>query len=107
MHQRLKPERVQDRFLPVTPEHLQNQQGAIGDWQVDPTPNAITRHFPQPGYAASAAFVAKAAPELEKHGRAPTFVIDAGGVTVRLGNPPGSGVNHADLDLAATLISIS
>ena len=107
MHQRLKPERVQDRFLPVTLEHLQSQQGAIGKWQVDATPNAITRHFPQPDYAASAAFVDKAAPELEKHGCEPTFVIDASGVTVRLGNPLGSGVHHADLDLAAALTAIS
>ena len=102
----LKPERIQDRLLPVTPEHLREKQGEIGDWAVDPAPNAITRHFPQPSFSASAGFLMKAAVEIERHGRALYAFVDAGGVTVRLGNPPQSGVTDADLDLAAALVAI-
>ena len=104
---RLKPERIQDRLLPVTPDHLREQQDEIGDWQVDTTPNAIFRHFPQPSFAASAAFLMKAVPQIDKHGRAPFVFVDASGVTVRLGNPPRSGVTEADLDLAAALVGVS
>ena len=101
---RLKPERIQDRSLPVTPEHLQGQQGEIGDWQVDTTPNAIFRHFPQPSFSASAAFLTEAVPMIEEHGRAPYVFVDATGVTVRLGNAPHTGVTEADLELAAALV---
>ncbi len=107
MFQRLKAERVQGRDLPVTPEHLQEQNGEIGDWQVDTTPNAIFRHFPQPSFADSAAFITRAASEIEKHGRDAFIYVDATGVTVRLGNPPLSGVTGADLDLAAALAHIT
>jgi pterin-4a-carbinolamine dehydratase len=104
---RLKPERIQDRTLPVTPEHLQEKKREIGDWQVDATPNAMYRHFPQPSFSASAAFLTKAVPQIEKHDRAPFVFVDATGVTVRLGNAPHSGVTEADLDLAAALITIA
>ncbi len=97
---RLKPERIQGRLTPVTPERLQ-AHGASSDWQVDPTPNAISRHFPQPSFRASAAFLMKVADHAEKHGRAPFVTVDATGVTVRLGNPPQSGVTEADLEFAA------
>ncbi len=112
----MKPERIQDR-MPVTPERLQEQNGKIGDWQVDTTPNAIFRHFPQSSFQASAAFLMKAAAQADKHGRAPFAFVDASGVTVRLGNAPVvpfaplrgdvTGVTEADLDLAAALIAIS
>ena len=104
---RLKPERIQDRSLPITPEHLQEKKGEIGDWKVDATPNAIYRHFPQPSFSASAAFLSKAVPQIEKHGRAPFVFVDATGVTVRLGGPPRSGVTDADLELAAALVTIA
>ena len=92
MEQRLKPERIQDRLLPVTPERLQQQRFEIGNWQVDPTPNAISRHFPQPSFADSATFLDKVAAEVEKHGTTPFAWVDASGVTLRLGNPPSSVV---------------
>ncbi len=110
----MKPERIQ--FLPVTPERLHTRRGEITGWEVDTTPNAIFRHFPQPSFTASAAFLQKAAPAVEKHGRVPFFFGDASGVTVRLGNAPllpfaplrgdVSGVTEADLDLAAALTAI-
>ncbi len=103
----LKAERIQDRLLPVTPERLQKENDGLGNWQVDPTPNAISRHFPQPSFAASAAFLMKAAAHAEKHGRVPYVFVDATGVTVQLGNAPMSGVTEADLDLAAALTGIS
>ncbi len=61
----LKPERIQRPSPTVTPEHLREENPKIGDWTVDPTPNAIYRHFPQPSFSASAAFIRKAA-EAEK-----------------------------------------
>ncbi len=103
----LKAERIQDRLLPVTPERLQKENGGIGNWQVDPTPNAISRHFPQPSFSASAAFLMKAAAHAQEHGREPFAFVDATGVTVRLGNAPQSGVTETDLALAATLTTIS
>ncbi len=105
--ERLKAERVQGRLAPVTPERLRERNGEIGDWTVDPTPNAIFRHFPQQSFSASAAFLMKAAAHAEKHGREPFAFVDAAGVTVRLGNAPQSGVTEADLDLAAALTAIS
>ncbi|MCP4202875.1 MAG: hypothetical protein GY769_13205 [bacterium] len=105
--QNLKPERIQDRLLPVTPERLQEKQTEIGYWQVDPTPNAISRHFPQSSFSASAAFLTRVAVAIEKHGRQPFAFVDATGVTVRLGNAPQSGVTEADLDVAAALTAIA
>ncbi len=105
--QNLKPERIQDRMLPVTPERLRNPKGEIGKWQVDPTPNAISRHFPQSSFSASAAFLMKVGAHAEKHGRVPFAVVDATGVTVRFGNPPQSGFTEADLDLAAAINAIA
>ncbi len=99
----LKAERVQDRSLPVTPERLQDESHKIGDWQVDPTPNAIYRRFVQPSFSASAAFLVQAAAAIETHGRPAYAVVDATGVTVRLGNPPLTGVTEADVDLAAAI----
>ncbi|MCP5118611.1 MAG: hypothetical protein GY953_47975, partial [bacterium] len=63
----LKAERVQNQSATVTPERLQEQHGEIGDWTVDPTPNAIYRHFPQPSFSASVAFLMKAAAYAEEH----------------------------------------
>ncbi len=103
----LKPERIQGQSATVTPERLQEASGKIGDWTVDPTPNAIFRHFPQPGFSASAAFLMKAAAHAQEHGREPFAFVDATGVTVRLGNAPQSGVTETDLALAATLTTIS
>ncbi len=103
----MKPERIQDRMTPVEPERLQAQNGKIGNWEVDPTPNAIFRHFPQPSFQASAAFLTKVAAQAGKHGRAPYAIVDATGVTVRLGNALHTGVTEADLDLAAALSAIS
>ncbi len=103
--QELKPERIQDRSMPVTPELLRESE--IGDWQVDSTPNAIYRHFPQPSFSASVGFLTEAAAEVEKYGRVPFVMVDATGVTVRLGNAPQSGVTEADLDLAAALIAVA
>ncbi len=107
MKARLKPERIQVQSLPVTPAHLRERQNEIGGWEVDPTPNAISRHFPQPSFSASAAFLTEAAVEVEKHGRVPFVTVDATGVTVRLGNPPRSGVTETDVDLAAALTAIA
>ncbi len=105
--QRLKAERVQDRLLPVDPERLRNPQGEIGNWQVDTTPNAISRHFPRPSFSASAVFLMKVGGQAAKHGRQPFAYVDATGVTLRLGNGPLSGVTEADLDLAAELGKIA
>ncbi len=102
----LKPERIQGQSVTVTPERLQEQRGEIGDWTVDPTPNAIYRHFPHSGFSASVAFLMKAAAHAEKYGREPFAVVDASGVTVRLGNAPQSGVTETDLELAAALTTI-
>ncbi len=102
----LKPERIQDQLMLVTPERLQ-AHGASSDWQVDPTPNAILRHFPQPSFRASAAFLMKVANHAEKHGRTPFVNVDASGITVRLGNPPQSGVTETDLNLATSLNAIA
>ncbi len=96
----MKPERIQDRQQPVTHEHLRESRGEIRGWEVDPTPNAIYRHFPQPSFSASADFLKKVAPQVEKSGRSLFFFGDATGVTVWLGNPPNSGVTKADVDLA-------
>ncbi len=104
--QNLKPERIQGTER-VTPERLHEQQGEIGGWTVDPTPNAIYRHFPQPSFSASAAFLMEVAAHAEEHDRVPFAQVDATGVTVRLGNAPASGVTAADLDLAATLTTRS
>ncbi len=112
----MKPERIQGRRLPVTPERLHEKRGEINGWEVDPTPNAIYRYFPQPGFTASADFVQKIAPAVVKSGREPSFFGDATGVTVRLGNALpvvpfaplwGDGVTEADLDLATTLNQLS
>ena len=103
----LKPERIQAPSITITPEHLRKASAKIGDWTVDPTPNAIWRHFPQPSFTASAAFLTQVAEQVEKHGRVPYVVIDATGVTVRLGNPPQTGVTETDLELAADLVAIS
>ena len=106
MEQGLKAERVQDRILPVTPDRLQTTK--LGDeWEVDATPNAISAHFPQPAFSASAAFLPKAAKLVEKHRRVPFVVISEAGVTVRLGNPPESGVTETDLDLAMALTRVA
>ena len=105
--QRLKAERVQVRLLPVPPERLRNPQGELSNWQVDSTPNAITRHFPQSSFSASAAFLIKVGTQAAKHGRQPFAFIDATGVTVRLGNPPQSGVTEADIELADALSKIA
>ncbi len=102
----LKAERVQKAQLPVTPDRLR-KHAASDDWQVDPTPNAIVRHFPQPSFQASAAFLMEVAGHAEKHGRVPFVYVDASGVTVQLGNAPQSGVIEADLDLAADLNAIA
>ena len=102
----MKAERVQFRSPAVTPDRLQTTKLDDG-WEVDLTPNAITRHFPQPSFSASAAFVMKAAKLVEKHGRVPFVVISEAGVTVRLGNPPQSGVTEADLDLAAAIARVA
>ncbi len=99
----MKPERIQDRRQPVTPERLQEKRGEINGWEVDTTPNAIYRHFPQPSFTASADFVKKIALAVEKSGRPFFFFGDATGVTVRLGNAPNSGVMNADLDLATAV----
>ncbi len=101
----LKPERIQG-LMPVTPERLQAHR-ASGDWQVDPTPNAISRHFPQPSFKASATFLMKVADHAEKYDRALFATADAGGVTVRLGNAPQSGVTEIDLKLATALNAIA
>ncbi len=105
----MKPERIQDRQQPVTPERLHERRGEIKGWEVDMTPNAIYRHFPQPSFTASADFVKKIALAVEKSGRPFFFFGDATGVTVWLGNPPACsvgapagrpGVTEADVDLA-------
>lgn len=101
----LKPERIQRPSATVTPARLQAANGEIGDWTVDPTPNAITRHFGQPSFAASAAFIARVAELVDKHGRVPHVWIDDAGVTVRLGNAPDTGVTEADLEIADSLTS--
>ncbi len=103
----MKPERIQNRMAPVTPERLHQQKREMADWQVDPTPNAIVRHFPQPSFSASAAFLTRAAKQVDQHGRVPFVTVDATGVTVRLGNPPATGVTEADLELATALNAIS
>ncbi len=103
----MKPERIQDRLQPVTPERLQQKRGEINGWEVDTTPNAIYRHFPQPSFTASADFVQKIAPAVQKSGRPFFFYGDATGVTVRLGNPVQTGVTEADLDLATALNQIA
>ncbi len=112
----MKPERIQSPARAVTPERLRQQKREIGEWQVDPTPNAITRHFPQPSFSASAAFLTKVAPQVDKHGRMPHVTVGATGVTVRLGNPPAPsvcapegrpGVTEADLELAAAFNAIA
>ncbi len=103
----LKPERIQAPRLPVTPERLQEQNGKIGNWQVDATPNAIYRHFPQSSFQDSAAFLMKVGGAADKHGRELFAYVDATGVTVRLGNAPQSGVTEADLDLAAAIAAIA
>lgn len=100
----LKPERIQGQL--VTPDRLR-PHGASADWQVDETPNAIARHFPQPSFQSSAAFLMQVAGHAEKHGRTPFAVVDASGVTVRLGNPPMSGVTEADLGLAGAIDTIA
>ncbi len=99
----MKPERIQGRLTPATPEHLQERRGEIRGWEVDETPNAIERHFPQPSFSAAADFLKKVAPKVEKSGRPFFFFGDATGVTVRLGNPPDSGVTEADVDLATAI----
>ncbi len=108
----MKPERIQGRSQTVNPERLQQRKRETGDWQVDPTPNAIVRHFPQPSFSASAAFLTRAAKQVDQHGRQASFTVDATGVTVQLGNPPAScvcapaarpGVTETDLDLATAL----
>ncbi len=82
----------------------------IGDSQVDSTPNAITRHFPQPNYSASAAFLSKVAVQADQHDREVFAFVDASGVTVRLGNAPAPaatpGVTETDLELAVALTAI-
>ncbi len=103
----MKPERIQGRRMPVTPERLQQKHVEIRGWEVDATPNAIERHFPQPSFQASADFLKKVASNVEKSGRTPFFYGGATGVTVRLGNPPNSGVTEADVDLAMALNSIA
>ena len=99
----LKAERVQDLLLPVDPERLRNPEGEIAKWQVDATPNAISRHFPQPSFSASAVFLLKVGGQAAKHGREVFAYVDATGVTLRLGNAPSSGVTEADVDLAVEL----
>ena len=99
----MKPERIQGQLLPIDPERLREERDEMVHWEVDKTPNAIYRHFPQPSFAASVAFLEKVVPASQKHGRAPFFYGDATGVTVRLGNAPRTGVTEADLDLAADL----
>ena len=103
----LKPERIQGQSEPITPERLLEERDQIGDWTVDRTPNAIYRHFPQPSFSASAAFVARIAEAADKHGRSPHVVINATGVTVWLGNPPNSGVTEADLEMAAGVLAVA
>ncbi len=103
----MKPERIQGQSALVTPEHLRQQKQKIGNWEVDPTPNAITRHFPQPSFSASAAFLTKVAPQVDQHGRVSRITVDATGVTVRLGNAPATGVTEADLELATALNAIA
>ncbi len=105
--QNLKPERIQDRQLPVTPERLRDRNGESANWRVDPTPNAIYRHFPQSSFQDSAAFLLKVGGAADKHGRELFAYVDATGVTVRLGNAPQSGVTEADLDLAAAIAAIA
>ena len=102
----MKAERVQFRSPAVTRDRLQKTKLDDG-WELDVTPNAITRHFPQPGFSASAAFVTKLAKQAEKHERAPWVVVSEAGVTVRLGNPPQSGVTEADVALALEISRIS
>ncbi len=99
----LKAERVQDLQLPVDPERLRNPEGELGNWQVDTTPNAIFRHFPQPSFSASALFLMKVGGKAAKHGRQPFAYVDATGVTIRLGSAPLSGITEADLELAVEL----
>ncbi len=103
----MKPERIQGRFTPVTPERLHERRGEIKGWEVDETPNAIERHFPQASFTASAAFLNKVARKAEKSGRELFAFVDAAGVTVRLGNAPNSGVTEGDLELAAAVNSIA
>ncbi len=113
----MKPERIQGPMAPVDPERLQALNTRIGNWELDPTPSAISRQFPQPSFQASAAFLTKVAAQAEKKGRSPYAFVDATGVTVRLGNAPvvvafaplrgDVGVTEADLDLAAALTAIS
>ena len=103
----MRPERIQDRFQPVTPERLQEKRGEIAGWEVDETPNAIQRHFPQPSFTAAADFVKKIAPAVEKSGRPCFFHGDVTGVTVRFGNAFHSGVTEADIELAKALNQLS
>ena len=100
----MKPERIQPPEAIIAPDLPEQRPAEIDGWAVDPTPNAITRHFPQPTFSASAGFLAKAAEEVEKHGRMPYVLVDCTGVTVRLGNPPASGVTECDRNLAAALV---
>ncbi len=108
----MKPERIQGRLTPATPERLHERRGEIKGWEVEETPNAIYRHFPQPSFTASADFVKKIAPAVQKSDRPFFFYGDATGVTVRLGNAPACsvcapagrpGVMNADLDLATAI----
>ena len=100
----MKPERVQGRGVAVTPDLLHEANRSLRDWQVDPTPNAITRHFPQPNFASSVSFLQKLGDLVETHGTVPYVTVSRTRVTVRLGNPPETGVGQAELELAAALI---
>ena len=94
----MKPERVQ--LVADRPEQWDKK---IGDWDVDPTPNAITRHFPQSSFTESVRFLTEVAKQAEEHDSTPFAVVDANGVTLRLGNPPKSGVKECELKLAAAI----
>ncbi len=100
----MKPERIQTPEAPIAPDLREQRPTEIDGWTVDPTPNAIIRHFAQPTFAAAVSFLTKVAEEIDQHDRAPYIVIDGTGVTVRLGNPPASGVTECDLELAAALM---
>ena len=102
----MKAERVQFRSPAVTPDRLRKAKLDDG-WEVDSTPNAITRHFPQPGFSASAAFLTKVAKQADKHDRAPFAVVSETGVTVRLGSSPESCVTETDLALALAIVRIA
>ncbi|MCP3961156.1 MAG: hypothetical protein GY719_25195 [bacterium] len=100
----MKPERVQNRSMPVTPDRLREANLGLRDWEVDPTPNAITRHFPQPSFAASVKFLTQVSELVETHGTVPFVTVSRTGVTIRLGSPPETGVNKAELELADALM---